>query len=1037
MINPAPDTQSDSNLLNPQALERRHLTVLFSDLVGSTALSEELDPEDLSGVIDWYHSICREVIERFGGYVARYVGDGILAYFGWPQASENDAERTVRAGLELVDLISSRLTPDGRRVAVRVAVASGLVVVRTLGGRGDVVGETPNLAARLQSLAEPNSVVVAPTTWRLAGDMFEYRDLGEHSLKGITNRIRVRQVLQTRPAASRFEGYREQWLVPFVARTKELSLLIESWNRVQKAEGRAVFVSGESGVGKSRLIREFYQRIRHQAVAVMRYQCSPIHTTTPLYPVIQQIRAAAGLSDRESADERVEKLTRFLLGTGVEIEPALPFICNLLQIKSANVARLPDIAPPQLRQQLIETLWAQVRCASERGPVLAIIEDVQWIDPTTEEFVCHALSQLSRHPICVVATSRKQFPETWDRGAHISYVSLGRLTRRASASLVAAASGGRFDRSMVERIVARADGVPLFLEEVTRAICDGRANKDFSSRHWSEGDVPASLQALLTERLDRTARGKYLAQIGAVFGRQFETGAVQVLAQWPPGEVEKGLDDLLVSGLVKRCGAAANKQFVFKHSLVQEAAYEGLLNTEKKRLHRGALSYLEGLTKFAISDAAEMLSFHAERGQVWEKAAQYLSVACGRAIAKSANREAIALFDRGLAALDHLPGDQAGPYAVDLRLHVYPALLAMGDIDRLIAIMREADQLAHDLGDKRRQAATLCQLASGLWLAGQHRTGLEYAETAETLASEIQDFSIGLAARFNRANLHHALGMVGEAAQMYASILDALEGDLRYKRLGWTALPSVLTCGFLAWCAVDMGDFVLARNTVDEALRIVEKVPEPYSIVYAHMANGLYKLGRGEPREAITAFEAAKVVNERSQMKLPIATAWLARAYVQGGRPEDALSILTEADRTITYKHGGKYNWFHHHLSMAQAYLAVRNLPSAQAAATRAQEIAVTAEEIVHVAWACKVRGDIAIKNEDGEVARLAYTQALEISRPRGLLPLEAHCHAGLARLERQLGRPSEAARHQRKAEEIYGVLKLAAWPATDHADAV
>jgi class 3 adenylate cyclase/tetratricopeptide (TPR) repeat protein len=1029
VTNSGRDTHDDRHAISPPGLERRHLTVMFSDLVGFTALSQELDPEELSGIIDWNHRICHQVMDRFGGYVARYVGDGILTYFGWPQATENDAERSVRAGLDLVAAVASGRLQAGRPMAIRVAIASGVVVVRTLedGVSRDVIGETPNLAARLQALAEPNTVVIAPSTWRLTGEVFEYRDLGEHSLKGIARPVRVRQVLRPRTVGSRFEGYREQWLVPFVGRAEQMSVLMNQCGCVQQGRGQAILISGEAGVGKSRLVREFYQRIRHETVMVKRYQCSSLHDTTALFPVIEQLRIAAGFSDEHNADERADKLRQVLCRSNVDIEPALALVCSLLQIKSSNVPDLPDVAPQLLREQLVETLCAQAFTHSERTPVLVIIEDVQWIDPTTEELVLRALSLPSQDLICLIATSREPFPESWLRSGRTVPLLLDKLNLADSASLIRCISGGHFDERMMQRIVVRADGIPLFLEEVTRAIYDVRATRRASVEHGHEENIPDTLQDLLTERLDRLGKAKHLAQIGSVFGRQFDSGALRILAEWPEGQVAQGIDDLLASGLVRKLGAAASGRFVFKHSLVQDAAYESLLNTEKRRLHRHALSYLESLPKAAIPDRAETLSFHAERGQVWDKAVQYLIAACGLAIAKSANREAIAHFDRALAALDHLPTDQAVLYAIDLRLRASAALLAMGDIDRLIAIVREAEQLAASVGDKRRQAAALGQLANGLWMDGQHRAGLQYAELAEKFGSEIEDFRISLSARFNHAQLDHALGGIREAAQRFAAILDMLQDDLELKRFGWTGLPSVLASGFLAWCAADLGDFPLARRTIDRAFRIVDQVPDPYSIVYAHLASGVYHLRRGEAREAVAAFEIAKSVSERSQMVLPIAGAWLAAAYVEAGQPRQALSLLHKADRARTYKRGGKYNWFYHHLGMAQAYLALGDIGSAQAAVTRAEELAVAAEEIVHLAWASKVKGDIASAAMSGaeDVADRAYARALAIAGPRGLRPLEARCYAGLADLHDRLGQPVEAARHLLKAEEIYRALGL------------
>ena len=1016
---------TSQSALHPPELERRHLSVVFSDLVDSTALSQELDPEELSGIIYWYHNTCHRVMESFGGHVANYIGDGILTYFGWPQAAEDDAERSVHAALSLVQALSEN-APDGRKIGVRVAIATGLVVVRTisaLGGKGDIVGETPNLAARLQSIAAPNTVVIAPDTWRLVGDMFEYRDLGKHNLKGIANPVQVRQVLRARPVSSRFEGYRQRALLPLVGREAQFSTLLDAWDRASRGSGQTVLIWGEPGIGKSRLVHELCRRIDKDDVAVLRYQCSSLHTTTALYPIIEQMRIAAGLSHGETADERVEKIARLIADTGRAAEPALALVCNLLQIRSPKVPRVPDLNPPQLREQLIETLWSQALKQSERGPVLAILEDVHWMDPTTGELMLRAISRLPRYPICLFATSREPFPEGWRSFENTNLLALERLNAVESSALARFASSGNIEDQTIERIVARTDGIPLFLEEMTRAICDAPANAFRVPR--SEEQIPSTLQALLAERLDHIGNSKYLAQVGSIFGREFDVNALLEISGWPNTEFERGIANLVTSGLIRR--HQISDRFSFKHSLMRDAAYDSILNSERKRLHRSALDYLEAAERNAISNITEDLAFHAERGQVWDKAAQYFAAACGNAIAKSANREAIALFDRALAALNNLPADKAAPYAIDLRLRGYAPLLAMGDVERLIEVMREADQLARLIGDKRRQAATFSQLASGLWLSGQHRAGLEHAEIAERLASEVQDFSIGLAARFNRATLHHALGMVREAAEVYSSILDTLQGDLQYKRFGWTALPSVLTCGFLTWCAVDLGEFPLAKQTIDRAMRIVDAIPEPYSLVYAHLANGLYQMGLANAHDAVTAFQAAKDVAETSQMQLPIATAWLAAAYVQAGRAQEALSLLTVADKAATYKHGGMYNRVHHHVSLAQAYLQVGKIDKAQEAITRAQEMSVSAEEVVHLALACKVQGDIATvaMTKGGEIARDAYNKALSIAKPRGLRPLEAHCYAGLALLTDRLGLASEAACYRGKAEQVYRTIGL------------
>jgi class 3 adenylate cyclase/tetratricopeptide (TPR) repeat protein len=1012
--------------------ERRYLTVLFCDLVGSTGLSHELDPEDFSTVMNRYRRLCGRIMERFGGHLTSHLGDGVVAYFGWPQAHEDHAERGIRAALELVETAPLELAAGGREIAIRVGVSSGLVVVGAGEdglGATDVIGETPNVASRLQALAEPNSVVIAPSTYRLTSNVFEYRDLGEHGLKGLSHPMRVRQVLRARALDSRFEAYHGQDLVPFVGRRERISLLGDLWERAKRGLGQIVLLSGEAGIGKSRLAKEFVQRCRDETSAIVYNQCSPLHTTTPLYPVIRHLWIAAELSTADSADVRAEKLRRHAHAARVETESAVAFLCSLFHIRSATVSPLPDLAPQQFRKQLVDMLWALLRGRAESGPVIAVIEDVQWIDPMTEALWLRGLAPLGQLPIFVIATSRRPFPESWRQNTHTTSIVLERFSASDSRDLVCAILPGQPDVSLVERIVARAEGVPLFLDELALALRESSASDDSVTERWSRGDIPATLQALLTERLDRLGEAKRLAQVGAVLGRQFAVEALRALAERPKREIDRGIKRLLASGLLKRQSRGASG-LAFKHALVQDAAYDSLLNVEKKRLHRAALTYLEGQRKESMVEAADTLAFHAERGEAWDKAVQYLGAACAQAIAKSANREAIALFDRALESLRHLPANDAAPFAVDLRRLVCPALLAMGDIDRLIAVLREADRWASDMGDKRRQAAAQRQLAMGLWLAGEHRTGLGCAERAAAFAAEVDDFASGLIARFQVANHHHALGMVREAAEIYSSIAEALQGDLAYQRFESPGLRSVLALGLLAWCAIDLGDFPLARRAIDRAQSIVGKVPEPYSTVYTSMAEGLYHAARGDTAKAIAAFEAAHRINTESDMLLPIALAWLGGAYAQDGRAEEALALLLTAERDGTYKSGGKYCWIHHYIALAQAELALRAFARARTAIAKAREIAEPAEELAHLAWILKTSGDIEAADPEGArgAALSYYQEAIEIGRPRELRPLVARCHAGLAQIFRRSDE-GVAVLHHAEADRIFREIGLPRWP--------
>jgi len=414
---------------------------------------------------------------------------------------------------------------------------------------------------------------------------------------------------------------------------------------------------------------------------------------------------------------------------------------------------------------------------------------------------------------------------------------------------------------------------------------------------------------------------------------------------------------------------------------------------------------------------------------VWDKAANYLIASLSQAIRGSANHEAIALYERALKALDRLPPDASTTMAIDARVHAYSPLLALGEIDRLVVVMSEADALARALGDKRRLAATTSQLAGALWLAGKHEAGLRSAEQASRLADELDDFALRLSARFNRANLLHATGALGEAAELYTAIIESLGGELELTRFGWPGIPSILARGLLTWSLVSLGEFEKARQIKDRAMKLVDRIRDPYSAVYAHIGEGLYQSGIGHDQAAIAAFEAAHRITQQADIVLPIATAWLGAAYAQGGRARDALVLLMEAERKGAYRFGGLYNAIHHYMALAQTHLAVGALPEAQAAIGRAQEIAEQAGVRAHVASVFRIRGHIEAADPAAGApsACASYQRAIDIARPLGLRPLIAHSLVGMAEAWEAAGDRAAAAKHREQARLLFDEIGLKA----------
>jgi class 3 adenylate cyclase len=642
--------------------ERRQVTVMFSDLVGSTALSARMDPEDLREVISTYQKCVAKTVGRFGGFVAKYMGDGVLVYFGYPEAHEHDAERAVRAGLELVAAVCNLKT----RVALqtRVGIATGLVVVGDLIGSGAsqeqaIVGETPNLAARLQGVAEPNSVVIAESTRKLVGNLFELGDLGTQDLKGITGHVRAWEALQPSSVESRFEAFHASGLTELVGRDEELELLLRRWSKAKTGEGQVVLLSGEPGIGKSRLTAALLVRVAGEPHTRLRYFCSPQHTDSALYPIISQMERAAGFAHQDASQAKLDKLDA-LLAQSLTPHHDATLLVDIMSLPNDGRYLTLDLSPQQRRQKTLEALNAQLEALSKASPILMIFEDVHWIDPTSLEVLARAVDRIRMLAVLLIVTYRPEFEPHWIGLPHVTAVTVNRLGQRQIAALIDRVAGNKaLPANIRHDIIERTDGIPLFVEEMTKAVLEVEsaetAERTVANVPSPAAAVPSTLHASLMARLDRLGPAKEVAQIGAAIGREFSDELIAAIARRPETELTDGLDRLIEAGLLFSHGVPPYRNYLFKHALVRDAAYSTLLRGRRQELHSLIVSALQKGFPDIVTNQPEILAHHyAESGMLVE-AIEYYVLAAKRATAAMNNKEAKAQLKRGTTLLEQLP----------------------------------------------------------------------------------------------------------------------------------------------------------------------------------------------------------------------------------------------------------------------------------------------------------------------------------------------------------------------------------------------
>lgn len=636
--------------------ERRLLTVMFCDLVGSTPLIQRLDPEDARDVLRLYQDAVAASVTRYGGHVAQYLGDGVLAYFGWPTAHEDQAERAVRAGLEALIEVRAIALPERAPLRARVGIATGRVVVGDLasGREPSATGHTPNLAARLQQEAHPDQLLVAESTLQLIGGAFVTEELGQVHLKGIEQPVRLHRIVAEREVDSRFDAVHGTILSPFIGRVHELGLLLERWAIACTGQGQAVLISGEAGIGKSRLVQVLEERANRAPHELIRVQCSPYHQNSAFYPIIQRLSRAAGLVPEDTAEQRLNKLEVFLRHNREDCASVAAVYAELLSLDTLGRYQPLKLAPQKLKELTQQTLFNRLALISQRLPVLMIIEDTHWIDPSTAELLEQIVARITELPVMLVITHRSEWSAPWAGYSHAAMLSIGRLSRPQIAELVEAVMGRKPGSTLIDDVAERTDGVPLFVEELTRSILERDPN------HPAVLDeIPETLQGSLMAGLDRLSPvAKELAQVASAIGREFSSTLLKQVAALDSATFDEALSDLIRARFVIRSGLTSNA-YAFRHALIQDVAYQALVTSKRRNYHRMLGETLVAQHPTVAETQPELIARHLSEANLPERALPFWKLAAERALARSANFEAVDLCENALHLVSRLPDGEA------------------------------------------------------------------------------------------------------------------------------------------------------------------------------------------------------------------------------------------------------------------------------------------------------------------------------------------------------------------------------------------
>ena len=1012
--------------------ERRQLTVMFCDVIGSTPLSEQLDPEELRELMRSYQEVCVRAITSFDGYVAQYLGDGVLAYFGYPAAHEDDAARAARAGLAIVEKLRGAQLPHP--IHVRVGIHTGLVVAGEMGS-GDypehraIVGETPNFAARLQEQATPDSVVISPATYRLVAGLFECENLGQRTLKGISSPSSLYRVVRESEAQSRFEVAVKTGLTPLVGREHELGMLRERWQDARQGKGQVVLLSGEPGIGKSRLVQTLGQEALTEGATRIEFRCSPYHRNSAFYPIIDHLQRLLGFQREEPAESKLDKLARMLASYRFTEPDTLPLLASLLSLPHPANAPPLTLSPQKQKEKTRAALVAWTIEEAEKTPVYYIWEDLHWADPSSLEGLPLLLDQVPATRVLAVLTFRPDFRPPWSPRSHIAQLMLAHLGQREVEKMVGGMTGGkRLPVAVMQEVVSKTDGVPLFVEELTRAVMESGLLQEQDGHYELTSPlnalaIPSSLNDSLMARLDRLGAVKEVAQLAAALGREFSYEMLKAVAWLEATALQESLEKLVESDILHQRGLLPQARYIFRHALIQDAAYQSLLRSTRQQYHKHIAQTLAERFPEIKETQPELLAHHYTEAGLIAQAVPYWLQAGQLASRRSAHVEAVSHLSRGVDLLATLPdGPERAQQELALQVTMGPSLLAIKGFGapETGAAYQRALALCRQIGETPQLFPVLAGLRYFYMLHGELQTSRELGEQLVRLAESTGDPGLILEAHYGLGTALFFLGeLVPARAHLEQSI--ALYNSQQQRRFlsGIGMEAGVSARSIASWVLWESGYPDQALQKISEALTLAREVAHPTSLIYASGFASWVHSWRGEAQAALKLADEVIALSRERGFPSWSAAVTIGRGFalVRLGKEEAGIAGLLEG--IAGWQAAGASCYMTQFLAeLLEARL--RGGQREEGAKVLAEALALVENrgERFHEAQLYSLKGELTrIQGSDAE-AEQSFRTAIRIAQSQGAKSFELGATTSLARLLAKQGRRDEA---RAMLADIYG----------------